>query len=183
MKTRIFILSLLALTLNQAFAADHVVCHDGTQFFTRGYFKGEGDSSQYSGTDCDFDPQIPSLSLDKKYWKRQSPGLWVSFTAQEIADKNAFELATSTNSIEVQAILGVDAFDSVSLTQRGFALVSLDEINNLRQWIESFKTAVAASTSLGNLQTRVAALSAMPDRTKAQIIPAAKNKISSGGAD
>ncbi len=51
---------------------------------------------------------------------------------------------------------------------RAEALVLIDEINALREWITSFKAATAAATSLANLQTRVAALASMPDRTASQ---------------
>jgi hypothetical protein len=60
---------------------------------------------------------------------------------------------------------------------RALAVTTLGEVNDLRQWIAAFKVQVAAATSLANLQTRVAALPAMPDRTKAQLIAAIKNKI------
>lgn len=66
---------------------------------------------------------------------------------------------------------------------RALALVVLDENNVMREWIESFKAATAAATSLANLQTRVAALSAMPDRTKTQLLNAVVAKITDGSAD
>lgn len=50
-----------------------------------------------------------------------------------------------------------------------FALIVLDEINALRQWDMDFKAAVAASTSLANLQSRVAALPNLPQRTIEQL--------------
>ena len=66
---------------------------------------------------------------------------------------------------------------------RAAALVLLDEANNLRQWLAAFKTQVAAATNLANLQTRVAALPAMPDRTAVQMRNAILGKISDGSAD
>lgn len=63
------------------------------------------------------------------------------------------------------------------------ALLTLDEINNLRQWVASFKAATAAATSLADLKTRVAALPNMPDRTRQQLINAVKAKISDGSVN
>lgn len=59
----------------------------------------------------------------------------------------------------------------------GFALVSLDEFNILRQWIMAFKVEVAAATNLADLKTRVAALPNLPDRTASQIRGAVRTKI------
>ena len=66
---------------------------------------------------------------------------------------------------------------------RASAGVTIDEINALRDWITSFKAAVAAATNLANLQTRVAALADMPDRTLAQAKTAIVAKIDSGTVD
>jgi len=60
------------------------------------------------------------------------------------------------------------------------ALLSLEEINALRQWITSYKAAVAGATSLANLQTRVAALPNVPDRSRAQLLAAVRNKLTDG---
>ncbi len=66
---------------------------------------------------------------------------------------------------------------------RAVSLVTLDEINLLRQWITSFKAAVAAASSLADLKTRVAALSNTPDRTPAQLRNAVRNRIETSDAD
>ncbi len=66
---------------------------------------------------------------------------------------------------------------------RAEASVLVDEINALRQWITQFKAATAAATSLANLQTRVAALPNMPDRTLAQAKTAIKAAIDGGTVD
>lgn len=71
--------------------------------------------------------------------------------------------------------------DNVQL--RSVLLVAVDEINNLRQWLTSFKAAVAAATTLADLKTRVAALPNTPDRTPAQAKAAILNKMGSGDAD
>lgn len=61
--------------------------------------------------------------------------------------------------------------------ERAEVLVLIDEVNSLRAWIESFKAAVAAASTLADLKTRVAALSAMPARTAAQARTAVVNKL------
>ena len=66
---------------------------------------------------------------------------------------------------------------------RAVVLVTLDEVNTLRQWLASFKAEVAASTSLADLKTRVAGLPNTPDRTGAQARTAIRNRIDNGSAD
>ncbi len=58
--------------------------------------------------------------------------------------------------------------------------LAIDEINTLREWIVAFKAATALASSLANLQTRVAALPDLPDRTLAQAKTAFINKVNSG---
>lgn len=53
-----------------------------------------------------------------------------------------------------------------------------DELNLCRGWIMSFKAEVAAAANLGDLQTRVAGLPDLPDRTLAQLKTAIQNRIS-----
>lgn len=68
-----------------------------------------------------------------------------------------------------EASLGIyDNSDDLGRINRAIVVVLLAEINNLRQWIASFKAATAAATTFANLQTRVAALANTPDRTAAQ---------------
>lgn len=66
---------------------------------------------------------------------------------------------------------------------RAVVLTVLDEVNLLRAWVTAFKAAVAASTNLANLQTRVAALDNLPQRTASQVRTAIGNKITAGDAD
>jgi hypothetical protein len=60
---------------------------------------------------------------------------------------------------------------------RAEAEVLLDEFNNLRQWLASFKTETAAASSLANFQSRVAGLPNTPDRTLSQLKTAIENKL------
>lgn len=53
-----------------------------------------------------------------------------------------------------------------------------DEFNLVRGWIVDFKAEVAAAANLGDLQSRVAALPDLPDRTLAQLKTAISNRIS-----
>jgi len=68
-------------------------------------------------------------------------------------------------------------------TLRAAALVTMDELNLLRQWITAFKAAVSLAATLADLKTRVAALDSMPDRSASQIKGAIQNKINAGTAD
>ncbi len=74
----------------------------------------------------------------------------------------------------------MSAADPDARAYRAIAAVAIDEINILREWIVSFQAAVAAATSLANLQTRVAALANLPDRTLTQARNAFIVRVNSG---
>lgn len=57
------------------------------------------------------------------------------------------------------------------------ALLTLDEINLLREWVAAFNATVAAAASLADLKTRIAALPILPDRTRAQLLRAVRAKL------
>lgn len=76
-----------------------------------------------------------------------------------------------------------DDVNSLGKALRAEAAVLVDEINTLRQWIVSFKAAVAASSTFADFKTRTAALAGMPDRTLAQAKTAIQNKIAGGTVD
>jgi len=78
--------------------------------------------------------------------------------------QDAWALLQQQNS----AIAFMSAFDKHSMSYRAAIAVAIDEINALREWVTGFKSAVASATSLANLQTQVAALPDMPDRTMQQ---------------
>lgn len=76
-----------------------------------------------------------------------------------------------------EAVAIFDGTDGAARVSRAMTYIMVDEINSLRGWITSFKAAVAAATNLANLQTRVAALATMPDRTNTQARSAVVNKV------
>lgn len=200
---KIFTFAILLLSSN-AFAARFAVFFDPATDKVKEvwdqYAGHRFDSGELQGrADVEFDPDLSQVqnlmsASTWKYWKHQSAGVWVAMNAQEQAAVDAEIIAVSTNAVASQALSNVDAFNDVSLAQRSFALVSLDEINVLRQavnelnkWRADTSTTMAAAANAADLKTRWATLepapSSLADRTKAQIIPAVKNKISGGGAD
>lgn len=99
------------------------------------------------------------------------------FSASAEADRVRNRLrASATNQYDSGADIAV-------LADRAIALTALDEINTLRRWIAAFVAAVAASTSLADLKTRVAALPATPNRSTHQLKTAILSKITGGLAD
>ncbi len=84
------------------------------------------------------------------------------------------------SSAQKEAVTFINKVDANAKAFRAIAALAIDEINTLREWIVSFQAAVAAATSLANLQTRVAALPNLPDRTLAQAKTAFINKVNSG---
>ncbi len=88
--------------------------------------------------------------------------------------------AATVTEAQKAAVTLMQRTDSDPKAFRAIAALAIDEINTLREWIVSFQAAVAAATSLANLQTRVAALPNLPDRTIAQAKAAFINKVNSG---
>ena len=92
-----------------------------------------------------------------------------------LAAYNAWRLAK----LKQQAEAALDnATDRLEQVDRAIALtVLLDVDTPLREWITQFKAAVAASTNFANLQSRIAALPNLPNRTTAQLIAAVKGRL------
>lgn len=73
--------------------------------------------------------------------------------------------------------------DEAIMAARSVTLAALDEVNALRAWITAFKAAVAASSSLADMKTRVAATSSMPARTNTKLRTVITTAINNGSAD
>lgn len=111
-------------------------------------------------------------------WADNAPGTGAKWQADQAATlKNLREQAKAVYA-ETQGDLEVYA-----KAMRALALVALDEINILRQWLTSFKAEVAAAANLADLKTRIAGLPNTHDRTAAQLKTAIRNQIDAGNAD
>lgn len=111
------------------------------------------------------------------HWDEAITGDPQPTVAEAMAQEAEWELATGGNFQVYMERLRAKKVLDVSRVEIAFAGVLADEINLLRQWLMSFKAQVAAATNLANLQTRVAALPNMPDRTLTQARNAIKDKI------
>lgn len=141
-------------------------------------FQEKADTTHYQGKDGYILYTVPANEISfpavpMKYWIVENHAVR-EMTTEEKTIVDA-EIAAEITAMEADK-KDLDKTDKLITT---LALVLLDETNDTRAWIESFKTAVAASTSLANMQTRVAALPAMPSRTKAQLKTAVVNKYNS----
>lgn len=69
--------------------------------------------------------------------------------------------------------------DVEELTQAviALALLTLDEINVLRQWDAALKAVFSSNATIANIRTAVAALPATNDRTRQQLIQAVRGKL------
>lgn len=106
--------------------------------------------------------------------------------AEKVAADDALAAQIQADTLSSSRFWAKDSVDQLSpegVRLRAALLVTLDEINNLRQWIEAFKAQVASATNLADLKTRVATLPATPDRTSTQLKTAIKNRIDNGSAD
>jgi hypothetical protein len=98
--------------------------------------------------------------------------------AEEAAAAQRAEDAAAAEAVAAAALLAMQSeLDNAERITKGLALTILDEFNRLSARIRAFDAAVAASTSLANLQTRTAALADIPDRTAAQLKAAIKAKV------
>ncbi len=145
---------------------------------------------------------------DKLFSELQNAALAIEGISGVISPWNPATVTVQPSNLQASAQATINAFDgsqgaydtwvaTVTATQkeavtfmqrleanpkayRAVAALALDEINTLREWIMAFKAATAAATSLVNLQTRVAALPDLPDRTLAQAKTAFINKVNIG---
>jgi hypothetical protein len=150
-----------------------------TNFVTK-YLATVDESTFVGQANTLINPSLDEVAgIDPKYWK-VSNGSVVSDSAEEISSVDAADAALQLSAIREGAKDYFDGLSDLPLALRAFADISVSEINSLREWIVAFKAAVAASTSLANLQSRIAALPDMPDRTLSQLKTAIKNDIDSG---
>lgn len=99
----------------------------------------------------------------------------------ENAPNDDVSTLTTDNRAVAKAIADITGANGVQW--RALALILIDEINTLRQWEVSLKTAVANAGTLAALKTNVAALPNLADRTLAQLKGAYQAKIDGGNAD
>lgn len=102
------------------------------------------------------------------------------------AERNSTDSSLSSSELLTQRVSAVNKLSSRepdSKLIRAVILLMIDEINNLRGWITSFKAETAAATNLANLQTRVASLGNLPDRTGEQAKEEIISKLNAGIAD
>jgi len=103
-------------------------------------------------------------------WRVKKATAW---TAPQItAAQNALDTCAA-DTLQLQAQQKIDSMD---LFDKAIVLTLIDELNLLREWIVAFKAQAALATSLANLQTRIATLPDLPDRTVLQAIAAVRSK-------
>lgn len=103
-----------------------------------------------------------------RYWKHVA-GVIVAMTQGEQDALDAAETAARLAILRAAAKAAMQELNELALSTRALALATLDEINGLRTWTRDFKSATAAATNLANLQSRVAALPTLADRTEQQL--------------
>jgi hypothetical protein len=132
-----------------------------SQIFSVSHAPGATAEEQYAGLDWVGPAPKPTLA---------------EIQAQEATATAALAARPKATAKAVFADSSPDS-QALAAASRGLALVTLEEINTLRQWLAAFKTEVAVATSLEDLKTRVATLPATGDRTARQLRAAIRNKI------
>lgn len=128
-----------------------------------------------SGTQGNSRVDFQSSATDAQ--KTQAQSLVAAFDWSSAADATADAKAAKTLAIDA---INNGANQNADGSRRLFlAVVQMvqDEFNNHTTWNTALTTAIAQATSLANLQTRVAAITAIPQRTEAQLKTAIANKI------
>jgi hypothetical protein len=124
------------------------------------------------------DSVLPADRTDRDSWV--DDGTSVAVDAARKAGLAATLLAALR--AEAKALLDEARAAQYKLT-RAVVLVSLDEVNLLRQWITDFKAEVALASSLADLKARVATLDSLAQRTATQAKTAVRNRIDTADAD
>lgn len=120
-------------------------------------------------------PNIKSstwLDDGKRYYQADV----VQYTQEEL-DAQVSAAAAELSALKAQGDAWEQDLERFERRSRAIVAVLIDEINALRGWMTSYKADVAASTSLADLKTRVAALPNLPARTGAQAKSAIAAKV------
>lgn len=129
------------------------------------------------------EPNVGALQgIPIRYWKHLA-GSIVEMSQVEKDALDAEVVITLRDNTRLAGKNIIDAQTAIGIIERAVADITRDEINNIRQWIMSFKAEVALASTFANLKVRVATLPDMPDRTLAQLRAAIKSRIDSGTID
>lgn len=124
----------------------------------------------------------PVAGFASKYWRRN--GNLLELKNQAERDQiDADELEARLAALRTFASQIKDASTTQGVEWRALVLMLLDEFNNIRQWLQSSKSAVAGAANLAGLKTAWAVLPDTPDRTVTQVKTVYQNKIDAKSAD
>ena len=135
----------------------------------------------FPSADWFHDPDVSAVSgVPLKYWRvGTNPVEEMNQTEKDAVDAAATAAALLAAKSEASSV--IDGRTGYQL--RALAKLLVDEINIMRQWDASLKTAFANNSTLGTIRTAVDALPNTPDRTLAQAKTAYKNLLSNGTLD
>ncbi len=118
------------------------------------------------------DPDMSAVDgFPSRYWT--ITGDTVSLMSQ--AERDAVDAALLVANRNVLA----DEIDQVESFMRAFALVLLDEFNDVSATLNSLLTAIDNANNLASLKTDVAAIADRPIRTAQQLKTAVRNRMDS----
>jgi len=114
----------------------------------------------------------PEASAIEAEWAENEPGTgakWLADQAAQLANVKTQAKATVAD-VEPDE-------QSLARATRALALVTLSEVNNLRQWDAALKSAAAGAGTFAQFKTVIAALPNTSDRTAAQLRQAIRDQI------
>lgn len=119
------------------------------------------------------DPDLSSVAgVPNRYWKITGDVI----TEMNQSEKDAVDASLLSDSRDAT----VAQIDDVESIIRQMVVSIVRELNIVRNWTVDFKAEVASATSLGDLQSRVAGLPDLPDRTVAQFKAQIRSDLGNG---
>lgn len=116
---------------------------------------------------------------------RTSRDGWKDDGAAVVVDQARLDgvAAAALTALRSQAKQLFQAMEQSARRDRAVALVTLDEVNLLRDWVTQFAAAVAGATTYAAFKTAVASLPKLPQRTAVQARNAVLARIDTAEAD
>lgn len=164
-------------------------CHDGSGNILK-IAKGVSTTGFLGETNCEYYNDQSSGYTAIELVIDTVPRRYIKFSFQPVemnqTEKDAVDVARAANKIAGTRTRAKSRFDGQTTSGqslRCLADITKREVNIVRGWLVDFKVEVAASTSLGDFQSRVAGLPDLPDRTLAQLKSQIQTCIDDGDVD
>lgn len=139
-------------------------------------FRSSVNTPDFPEPEWKHEPDMSSVAgVQAIYWK--APADWNVANAGPVEMSQPEKDAVDTQMLSDRRDDEVLPFDDLEDLVRAFALVTLDEINLLRQRINDVEAAIENANNLADAKTALVALASLPDRTISQMKTATRSKL------